>query len=502
MNYPFWDLPVGYGILMAIVAVIHVFISHFAIGGGLFLVVFERAARKSGDTFRLEFLERLSRFFVLVTLVGGALTGVGIWFIIGLLNPAATEVLIHTFVWAWAVEWTFFVVEILAAILYYYGWKRMPAAAHMTIGWIYFLFAWLSLFAINGILTFMLTPGAWLQTGNFWDGFFNPTFWPSLVLRTAIAAALAGLYGLFVAARLRPHEGKARIVRQTARWGALGVAAAIPLMHWYWKTIPAAVTATAMQSMPIPMLSLQISFWLAIAVLVSVILFGIILPRNQHLFLASLTLAAGLGWVGSFEWFRESIRKPYIITGYMYGNGIKISDTDTIRQNGYLASIGYHSGDDGADLFRHACRSCHAIRGYNSMRRAFNGTDRAFIAALIKAPTMLKGNMPPFLGSDAEADAIARYIDRGLDKVAPAALPGLQGEELGKRIFDMRCGKCHTTGTIRKISDAIVGLTEENYNAMLDNAAILGAGMPAFTGDETERRALIAYFKTLKSEAK
>ncbi len=39
MSYPFWDLPFGYGILMAAVAIIHVSISHFAIGGGLFLVV-------------------------------------------------------------------------------------------------------------------------------------------------------------------------------------------------------------------------------------------------------------------------------------------------------------------------------------------------------------------------------------------------------------------------------------------------------------------------------
>ena len=86
----------------------------------------------------------------------------------------------------------FFIVEILSALLYYYGWKSMSPADHMTLGWIYFVSAWLSLFVINGILTFMLTPGTWLVTGNFWDGFFNPTFWPSLVLRSAIAVMLGG----------------------------------------------------------------------------------------------------------------------------------------------------------------------------------------------------------------------------------------------------------------------------------------------------------------------
>ena len=41
MIYPFWDVQTGYGVLMAIIAVVHVFISHFAIGGGLYLVVTE-----------------------------------------------------------------------------------------------------------------------------------------------------------------------------------------------------------------------------------------------------------------------------------------------------------------------------------------------------------------------------------------------------------------------------------------------------------------------------
>lgn len=99
MHYPFWDVGIGYGYLMAAIAVLHVFISHFAIGGGLYLVVVETAARKRGDQDTLGFLKRLSKFFILTSLVMGAITGVGIWFIIGLLNPAATEALIHNFVW-------------------------------------------------------------------------------------------------------------------------------------------------------------------------------------------------------------------------------------------------------------------------------------------------------------------------------------------------------------------------------------------------------------------
>ena len=499
MAYPFWDLQIGYGILLAVVAVLHVFISHFAIGGGLFLVVNEGAARKARDADRLAFLQRLSKLFALVTLVAGALTGVGIWFCIGLLAPAAVSVLIHNFVWMWAVEWTLFVVEITAAILYFYGWKHMAPADHMKIGWTYFWAAWLSLFVVNGIITFMLTPGAWLATGRLWDGFFNPTFWPSLVLRSSVCVMLAGLYALVVASRLNPGGSKARLVRQTAWWGICGLATALPSLYWYWKTIPPAVTAAALQGLPTPVTALHYSYWFAGIIAVLLVLFGLIAPGRLQMPVAAALLAAGLGWFGSFEWFRESVRKPYIIVDYMYGNGLEVADTESYRKEGYLSHIAYRSGNDGADLFRQACRSCHTTGGYKALKPAFDGTDRAFIAAIIKGAHLLKGNMPPFLGTASEADAIAAHIETGLDHRPMSSIYGLQGVELGQKVFQIRCGKCHPMGGRGDKTKSLAGLTREDHGNLLDSAAELGVGMPAFTGDQTEREALIEYFMTLKA---
>jgi mono/diheme cytochrome c family protein len=502
VKYPFWDINTGYGILMAAVAIIHVSISHFAIGGGLYLVVSERAARKTGDALRLQFLRGLSRFFVLITLVGGALTGVGIWFVIGLLNPAATEVLIHNFVWAWGTEWTFFVVEVLAAILYFYGWDRMAPRDHMILGWVYFGAAWLSLFVINGILSFMLTPGRWLVTGNIRDGFFNPTFWPSLALRTAISVALAGLYGLLIASRSKPPEFKTRIVRQTACWALAGLAAAMPAIYWHVKVLPPALADTLVRTMPVPLRALNMSWWYAGVTVLLVLIFGLALPRRQHVLLAALTLAAGVGWFGCLEWARESARKPYIITGYMYGNGLEVARTESYRKTGLLESIPFRSGNDGADLFRHACRSCHTVQGYNPLRPGFDGTDPTFIAAIVKSVHMLKGNMPPFVGTPAEADAIAGYIVTRIDARPMAAVYGLQGVELGKKVFAVRCAKCHTTGTVKPVDTSVTGLSDEEYKNLLENAADLGEGMPAFTAGAADRDALIAYFKTLGAGTK
>ena len=48
-------------------------------------------------------------------------------------------------------------------------------------------------------------------------------------------------------------------------------------------------------------------------------------------------------------------------------------------------------------------------------------------------------------------------------------------------------------------TNSLAGLTREDYNNLLDGAADLGVGMPAFSGDQIERDALIEYLMTLKS---
>ncbi|RUM33908.1 MAG: cytochrome C, partial [Desulfobulbus sp.] len=200
MNYPVWQLDAfGGGLLIAMMAVFHVYISHFAVGGGLFLVLTELKGIRENNRAIRDYAIKHTRFFLLVTMVAGGITGVGIWFTIALLNPAATSVLIHNFVFAWAAEWVFFTIEIIALLIYYYTYRRMEQRHHLMIGWIYFGAAWMSLFIINGIIDFMLTPGAWVSTHNFWDGFFNPTFWPALFFRTALCIIIAGLFGFMTA---------------------------------------------------------------------------------------------------------------------------------------------------------------------------------------------------------------------------------------------------------------------------------------------------------------
>ncbi|MGB5174867.1 MAG: hypothetical protein WBQ30_09010, partial [Thermoanaerobaculia bacterium] len=118
MDYPIWDIAIGGGVLMGIVAITHVIVSHFAIGGGLLIAVTETLAVRRNDSEMRDLAKRSSLVLILFSTVFGAISGVGIWVVAGLISPAAISALIRNFVWGWAIEWVFFIVEIVAALVY------------------------------------------------------------------------------------------------------------------------------------------------------------------------------------------------------------------------------------------------------------------------------------------------------------------------------------------------------------------------------------------------
>ena len=123
MNYPLWDVPhIGSGWVIGLIAIYHIMISHFAVGGGLYLPMAEAKALRENRRDWLDMLRNHAKFFLVITGVFGTVSGVGIWFAIGLAHPEATSALIHNFVFGWAMEWVFFMLELTAAAVYYYSW--------------------------------------------------------------------------------------------------------------------------------------------------------------------------------------------------------------------------------------------------------------------------------------------------------------------------------------------------------------------------------------------
>jgi len=79
MNYPLWDVPVIGGMwVIGGIAIIHVMISHFAIGGGFYLPMAERKALREGRNDWMDIIQRHAKFFLVLTAAFGTVTGVGI----------------------------------------------------------------------------------------------------------------------------------------------------------------------------------------------------------------------------------------------------------------------------------------------------------------------------------------------------------------------------------------------------------------------------------------
>jgi cytochrome bd-type quinol oxidase subunit 1 len=420
MNYPVWEpFMLGGGLVIGIIAILHVFVSHFAVGGGLFLPITERKAYRENNPALLEYVKSHSKFFVLVVLVFGAVSGVGIWWSIGLANPEATATLIHVFVWGWAIEWVFFIVEIAAAFIYYYGWERLDPKTHLMVGWIYFGAAWASLLVINGILTFMLTPGRWLERQTFASAYFNPGMLPSLVVRTAVCIALAGVYALITSSAVSDVALRTEVVRYAAQWLLLG-ALIIPFAGaWYISTLPSMAREIPMGVAPAVTIMAALAIFFS-ALVVAFTYFGPYQrPRHFNMVFAFLLAILALSTTGVTEWVREAVRKPYIIYGYMYANSMRLAEIGRIRQQGALKAanwVRWHEVDPraperaGEEIYRVECASCHTVEGYNSIRFAVKGWSAAMIDYQLVHLNELKGFMPPFVGTDVERKALGAWL--------------------------------------------------------------------------------------------
>jgi len=505
MNYPIWDVAFGSGLLIAVVSIVHVFVSHFAVGGGLFLVVTELRAYRTGDQSLLDWLVRHTRFFVLISVVFGALTGVGIWFTIGLVHPSGTSALIRSFVWAWAIEWLFFFIEITAALMYFYGWKTLDRKTHVWVGWVYFGSAFLSMVVINGIVTFMLTPGRWLETRNFWDGFLNPTYLPSLGLRFAFSLALAGVYALVTGTRHPDRAGRPGIISWSTRWIIPSFLVLPAFAYWYIWSLDPGIWASAEGRMPTASrYAIIILFASALALFGS--LLAALRPARFSFVMSLVVFLSAFATMWSFEFIRESIRKPYVIYGYMYSNSIFTRQwppvehltVPGIRERGVLSVAGWtrHKAvseenmlDAGREIFRLECQSCHTIGHYRSIRsliRERNWDYEAIHVRLGSLDKMINGVMPPFAGSPDERQALARFLASLNPHIKPAQSPLLSGQT----IFESNCSSCHAESP----DDALFARTQQ-----LDEAALfeilgqldsLNPDMPPFSGSKEERKVL------------
>ena len=343
MYYPWLDVPfLTSPMMIAAIALFHVFVSHYAVGGGLLLALENSRALRKGDVAYRQYWKKHAKFFILLTVPYGAITGVGIWFTIGLASPLATETLIRTFVFGWAIEWCFFLLEVVSGFAFYYFWDKFGRKASSFAGWIYALSAWISLVLITGITSFMLNSSGlledWESTGNFWHAFLNVQFLPQTVARTGCALTLGTFYVMAHATvsekNLDVREQVVKRMRVPAFLGILLLTCGIA--GWFFF-LPESGRLTLERAA-----ATNIFAGLLVAILGGITLLLIVgpcaRPRETSFSAALALLLMGIAGVGVAEFVREAVRKPYVVDRVVYGNQIYRQDVARLREVGLLYS--------------------------------------------------------------------------------------------------------------------------------------------------------------------
>jgi cytochrome c553 len=448
--YPTWfETGVGSGWIVGIIATIHVLFSHTSVGAAIFFAFLVNLAHRHQKPQWLDFVRRYGLFLLVFSYVLGSITGPGIWYSTTVASPRGISALIHSFVWMWATEWVFFVIEVVGVYMLVYLAGKVDVKTHTRVSIIFGLTSYTTMLVIVGILSFMMWPGqpeAWTQSGGVLNAFYGPNMFAQLAMRTAFMFTMTAVVGGIVAARLDDVEVKRDMTRKLAWLGIVSTLAGAAMFQWYLGTLPETAEVILENRLPerFP------------AVLLSVLLgtlayFVLTLVQPRALVAggaAAMTVAILVFGLWPEEVARESIRKPWVAGQYVYSNqvigrdvpGVGVrSEVPTLEAHGFLKTHVFtppglrtvHDGNRvqaGHFLALTTCSNCHSLSntGMRPLAQYF-GLDPQAPGAIQEMATYLQasvstGNtlyMPLIPLNDEEALALATYIST-LKGQAPA----------------------------------------------------------------------------------
>jgi hypothetical protein len=446
MDFPMFHLDwLNDRFLIAIIAILHVFINHgLAVGFIPYITWLEHKGVLNSGPDEVTDLEwdniiykKMKVAFVITTTIG-AMTGVGIWFSAALVSPASIGSLIRVFYWAWFIEWLVFVTEVVLILIYFLTWKNSNSSLkaklrHIKFGWFLSIFSWITMAIIVAILGFMMDPGNWNKNQSLINGILNPIYLPQLMFRTPTAMLVAGVFGLLLTSIFFKKDTSLRekAVKYAGQWILGWTPLAIAAAVYYWTVMPAAMKAnmsTALGSIDFAHYYDLLKYFIIVAASLSIVLalFALLNPKKIKLVHVIIPCLFVFGFLGIFERVREFIRKPYVIGGYMYSNLLREEDCPLYQRDGILKYATYTSANQvtsenkinaGRDVFMLTCSRCHTTQGVNSITYVFErmygfGKPLNEISMAAYIPNMHKGRtyMPPFPGNQKELEALVAYI--------------------------------------------------------------------------------------------
>ncbi|MDZ7372715.1 MAG: cytochrome ubiquinol oxidase subunit I [candidate division KSB1 bacterium] len=414
MDLPAIRVPVlGASGFMAIVMLLHMIVfANFVVGGPVLAVITEYLSLRRKDP-RFDLFARHLANMLFVAMVLGPVLGVGIVALNTGLFPRFFTTGVRVFFWPLAAEIVAFLLEAIFIVAYKYTWDRLRdrRGLHMSLGLLGALGSWSSMALINGLASFLLTPGRWVQTRRTVDAVFNPSFLPSLLHRAVASLSLAAFFMVGYSLYMRKREPEPGYAAWALRYAGLWAVVTTSLQFvpgvWYLQKLPAEVWAKFLAGPLTP-------YWfggILLAAAAILILYyathhasrALACPAVRGAMWLSILMVVATTWLMGFS--RERARKPYLIYGVMYGNQQWVQAEAPSQEAGAV---------DAKALFRTHCAACHPAIGGDPFTKARQYPTSDSLAAFLRDPAAHgKPNMPPFDGTAEELQALVEHLRTG-----------------------------------------------------------------------------------------
>lgn len=434
--FPTWYEPgVGSGWVVGIIATIHVLFSHTSVGAAIFFAALATIAYSRNKPEYLVYINKYGLFLLVFSYVLGSITGPGIWYSTTVASPRGISSLIHSFVWKWATEWVFFVIEVVGVYMVVYLVGKVDQRTHLRITWMFGIASYATMLIILGILSFMMWPGkeVWFTEGGYLNGFYGSNTFAQLAMRTFFMMSITAVVGSIVLSRFKEDDLRNEISRYMALMGLVSTISGAVLFGWYLTTLPDYAHLVMENRLPDYFVPALLSVVGGMVVYFLALLFK---PRMITTTVASLAtvylLVFGL-WPE--EVARESIRKPYVSGQYVYSNqviardvpGLNIhSEIPILEKVGVLKAHPFIPDnlrevtpdnvlEVGHVVALSMCSNCHSLSetGIRPMVNYFGGNTDVKAIKQYLLGALATGNtlyMPKIPLKDNEAEALAVYL--------------------------------------------------------------------------------------------
>ena len=415
VQYPFVNVsPSLASGLLASLSFVFMILTGLAAGGMVYALAAQVRGRRSVDPRWDQLARAISSRVVNLMVFGVGLSGSLLWLAQTVLRPMAAAEFQKIFQLPMRFAWGFLLTGMVALFLHTGRWNRLRSSfpAHFGVG----VLAAVALFAASALpvsmASFSMTPGFWHNTRSTWDALLNPSFAPAYLVWCSYSLAVSGGAGLIYAALRKDDLWRSSLAGWLGVWTiAASIAGIVFTAYWVFvlffrvaaSVVPGAVTA-------------------ALALSLSAFLFWTAVRRSEGFGLALSAIAAVvlLAQAGGIYRIRTHVEGPFSIQGYLFRNGILISEIGQLSVSGLWKPAPWRRNEPppsgvglGAFSFRAQCFSCHSkwlkkggLPALAAIR--YEGDALSFLGNLSSRHPQL----PIFGGNRREKKAAALYLEK------------------------------------------------------------------------------------------